>query len=377
MNRIFNYVFMASQERLHRFLISFLTRYYSYEDTLYTDEFILAKGNIPVTLIAHLDTVHKRSNQGCLYHDSKKNVVWSPNGLGADDRAGVYAIMEIVKKGYRPHIIFTHDEEIGGVGARELSKYNLPFETNFMIELDRRGYREAVFYQCGNKSFQKKILSYGFRLGYGSFSDISIISPAYDIASVNLGIGYYNEHSTDEYLKINEMYDTINKVISILKDESIDGVKYDYQKVSYAYNYNKNSRTATNYAEYYGRSYNQNLQVDDDSYWDAWYKKNAKNVVEKTIEEKVKKNEESVKPINERNIEDFDIEDVENWTQEEIDKYYDLLYNDNDDVLAWYAKYYQRKQGITEQGNEFNGDGFDIVSEDPQTVNDFLESEVQ
>ena len=41
----------------------------------------------------------------------QKNVMISPDGLGADDRAGVFMIMNIVKAGFRPHVIFTTDEE--------------------------------------------------------------------------------------------------------------------------------------------------------------------------------------------------------------------------------------------------------------------------
>lgn len=53
--------------------------------------------------------------------------MWSPQGLGADDRAGIFAIIQIIKSGLRPHIILTTDEEVGGVGADLLSKNGNPF----------------------------------------------------------------------------------------------------------------------------------------------------------------------------------------------------------------------------------------------------------
>lgn len=46
--------------------------------------------------------------------------MWSPQLLGSDDRAGVYAIIQIIEAGYKPHVIFTTDEEIGAVGAQKL-----------------------------------------------------------------------------------------------------------------------------------------------------------------------------------------------------------------------------------------------------------------
>ena len=88
--------------------------------------FLLAGGNIPVALVSHLDTVHRKSNRDCMFVDERKGVAWSPNGLGADDRAGVFAIIQLVKAGFRPHIIFTHGEESGGTGACALTKFSLP-----------------------------------------------------------------------------------------------------------------------------------------------------------------------------------------------------------------------------------------------------------
>ena len=50
----------------------------------------------------------------------------------------------------------------------------------------------------------------------GTFSDVSILGDTFDKCSVNLSIGYYNEHTRHEYLKVNELYQTISKVKNIL-----------------------------------------------------------------------------------------------------------------------------------------------------------------
>ena len=84
------------------------------------DEYIAAEGNIPVVLIAHLDTVFNDENRNEMeiYHDTEQGVWWSPNGLGADDRAGVYMILQILEQTkLRPHILFTTDEETIATGA--------------------------------------------------------------------------------------------------------------------------------------------------------------------------------------------------------------------------------------------------------------------
>lgn len=163
--------------------------------------------------------------------------MWSPELLGADDRAGVYAIIRILEQGYRPHVIFTLGEEIGGIGAKAIVKKfkKCPIDdVKALIQLDRRGSNDCVFYDCDNEDFLKYIESFGFEEDFGSFTDISIIAPQWGIAAVNLSIGYYNEHTNYEFLNCNELYSTINKVINILdKSDSMEYYKYIPRKYVY------------------------------------------------------------------------------------------------------------------------------------------------
>ena len=178
----------------------------------------MAIGDIPVALVAHLDTVFPGTPAN-IYYDRIKNVMWSPAGLGADDRAGVYSIVQLIKSGFKPTVIFTTDEEIGGKGAEALVKDfpKAPVELKYIIELDRHGSDDCVFYQCDNAEFEEYIETFGFVTNFGSFSDISFICPVWKIAGVNLSIGYYDEHSYSETLNISQMFATINKVKNMLK----------------------------------------------------------------------------------------------------------------------------------------------------------------
>ena len=146
--------------------------------------------------------------------------MWSPQGLGADDRAGVFSILKIIRMGYRPHVIFTTEEEIGGKGASSLISIfpQAPFDFKYMIELDRQSDAECVFYNCDNHAFIDYVESFGFVEKWGTFSDISIIAPAWGKAAVNLSIGYKNEHSYRETLNVNSMLLTIKKVVKMLED---------------------------------------------------------------------------------------------------------------------------------------------------------------
>ena len=69
--------------------------YYKKEDTKATNNYLLCKGDIPIMLVAHVDTVFQFLPTD-IYYDKDKNVMWSPQGLGADDRAGIFAILAII-----------------------------------------------------------------------------------------------------------------------------------------------------------------------------------------------------------------------------------------------------------------------------------------
>ena len=209
--------FQLSQENLLKVMCKYLKS--KYETVYCSQHYVVAIGDIPVGLVAHLDTVFK-SPPTDIFYDAAKNVMWSPEGLGADDRAGVFAIVEILKRRLRPTIILTTDEEIGGVGASKLVEDipEAPCKLNFLIELDRRGSEDCVFYDCDNPFFEDYIEDFGFITNWGSFSDISYIAPKWGMAAVNLSIGYEHEHSKSEILNISWMFNTIDKVCNILEN---------------------------------------------------------------------------------------------------------------------------------------------------------------
>lgn len=160
--------------------------------------------------------------------------MWSPDGLGADDRAGVFAILQIIRSGLKPHIIFTTEEERGGIGASKLASIDCPFsDLRYVIELDRRGSNDCVFYDCDNPQFTEYVESFGFEWNYGSFSDISILCPAWGVAGVNLSVGYRDEHSTSEILFVGQLLSTIEKVKVMLQEEEIPSFEYIESKFTY------------------------------------------------------------------------------------------------------------------------------------------------
>lgn len=207
-----------------------------YNNVVMTRDYIYAIGDIPIALVAHLDTVFPTPPTE-IFYDRQKGVLWSPTGAGFDDRAGVFMILKIIAAGYRPHIIFTTGEESGCIGASNLVRVvKEPFAPmKYIIQLDRRGACDCVFYDCDNKEFVKYVESFGFIEAYGSFTDISELCPAWGVAGVNLSVGYRDEHTESEVLFVSPMLSTLEKVKKMLADAN-NSKEWKYVRSKWAYN---------------------------------------------------------------------------------------------------------------------------------------------
>ena len=182
------------------------------------DGFLYAKGDVPVLLVAHMDTVHPKLPTIIKDVDGK---ISSPQGIGGDDRCGIFIIMNIIKD-LHCSVVLCEDEERGGIGARKFtnSEFINKLDVNYIVEFDRANANDAVFYYCDNEEFTDFVTDCtGFKVASGSFSDISVIAPAAKTAAVNLSCGYYKAHTTDEYVVYDEMIDTISAAKALIKTE--------------------------------------------------------------------------------------------------------------------------------------------------------------
>ena len=231
--QLFEHLTQLNQEQIHSVLFNYLKKHYA--DVQNTKSYIYATGEIPVLLAAHMDTVFPTPTKN-VYYDTKKNVLWSPEGLGADDRAGIFGIIQLIQKGYRPSILFSADEELGAIGASIFAQKvtQPPKEIKYIIQLDRRGKEDCVFYNCNNKEFKNYVLSFGFKENYGTFTDISKICPVWDVAGVNLSIGYENEHSYNETFHIDNYHLTIERVCKMLDDIKNINQVFEYEDNFYS-----------------------------------------------------------------------------------------------------------------------------------------------
>ena len=235
-NKKFEYICRKTQSELHTYAEKKLKEIYA--EVISERGFVYAKGDVPLLLVAHMDTVHKSTPQTIEYIG---DVVSSPNGIGGDDRCGVYAVMEIIKK-HKCSVLFTEDEEIGGIGAACFIKSPKANELsfNYIIELDRQGKNDAVFYDCDNAEFTKFICGDGtWKEKMGSFSDISIIAPRLKCAAVNLSCGYYKAHTKEEYVNLKELEMCIVNVCKLI-ERTKESDKFEYIESANYFNFFEN-----------------------------------------------------------------------------------------------------------------------------------------
>lgn len=193
--------------------------------------FIEGQRESKVVLVAHADTFfdefYKKTklkhrvieNNGFFYGEEDNG---NPCGLGADDRAGCAILWLLKDSGHS--LLITDGEEHGRIGSEWLMRMHPDIadkinQHQFMIQFDRRNGTDFKCYQVGTDAFREYIAQ---KTGYSepdrsSYTDIC--SLCRDICGVNLSIGYYNEHTNEESINIQEWLHTLHMVKEILKHD--------------------------------------------------------------------------------------------------------------------------------------------------------------
>jgi putative aminopeptidase FrvX len=185
-----------------------------------------------IMLSAHMDIKSEICKDSFL---NKNGNIWrrSEGILGADDRAGIAMIINILKsictlnfKG-KLKIVFTVEEEEGQQGAENLDP-DFYKNVDFAISLDRKNGSNIVTKSSSQqycdeeygRVFEKAASllwdgMYPYKMVTGGISDLRVWSKE-GIQSVNLSIGFYDEHMPGETLKIDEWHNTFELVSYVL-----------------------------------------------------------------------------------------------------------------------------------------------------------------
>ena len=218
---------------------------------------------------AHMDTVQDEKDEKVakfirIYDD---NIIRGYGVIGGDDKCGVYICLELIKK-YKGKLNFSFsvEEEVGGAnGASQIVSKNIARlkDITYGLVFDRRGNSDIICNKnnYGTEEFEKELEKIGKDFGYKPERGLSSDADKFKthISCANISSGYYNPHSSTEYVVITDVENALNygdKILSTL-NKRFDACEIKtYPARSYGYNDYYDDYYYGDY--YYNRSKNKN-----------------------------------------------------------------------------------------------------------------------
>ena len=237
---------------------------------------------------SHIDTVHNGGGiQKIEYYISKAKgelhfqaaAIPKTNCLGADDTAGIWLMMEMIRANIPGLYIFHRGEEVGRIGSKWIAEHN-PVALagiKFAIAFDRKAEKSIITYQSGSRCCSDefaKSLADQLGMGHecdtgGSYTDtasyVDLIAEC-----TNVSAGYINAHCHDEKSNVDYLFR--------LRDALL---KIDLSKLVEKRKPGENTKLYQNYT-YSGGNKDKSYDHHDEYYWNwrAYQDQNNRNVKE-------------------------------------------------------------------------------------------------
>lgn len=253
-------------------------------DTTFVDEYgnLLAQKKLgngkgaTILLSAHMDTVRGVLAERNLVEDN--GFIHSDKGvLGADDRAGIAIILEVLRHVSRLEtfngtikVAFSREEEIGCIGADKIDPLWTQ-GTDLAIVVDRRGNRDIVVgctqAFCSNEvgDFMENVsqmIEQDWSCVEGGISDAMSFSEK-GINSINISAGYENEHTDKEWVSLDCMKDSVLLILQTIA--VINQFCVGFGEVPENNNWVQSYSTRSKY--YYGAGTYYEDGFEDDTVW--------------------------------------------------------------------------------------------------------------
>ena len=249
----------------------------------YGNVFVEVCGGSDKLFTAHTDMIVIPNTKQEVLYDANLQVAYTSGKctLGADDGAGMWLLMELLKAGVPCWLAFFRAEEVGGLGSQFAAKDNPEFFKSFThcISLDRRGTGDVITHQSWGRCCSDALADHLSRalnahgLNYapcdgGIFTDSAnftdIIPECLNVAS-----GYNNEHRNEEELDVDHLLrlrDALVKIdwttMPVKREPGEDDFKYDYSWLNYR-NFNKGFASDTPHWSKKTTTRKPTLTVDD------------------------------------------------------------------------------------------------------------------
>lgn len=235
-------------------------------------------GNIYITrgdadaypcVVAHLDQVQRNHSKDFIAIETEHIIFgYSPSnrrreGLGADDKNGIWVALQCLKEFNRIKVAFFVGEEIGCVGSGRCDMWWFK-DCQYVIEPDRRGSSDLITDICGSicsEEFKDYIpmAEFGYKETSGMMTDVLELSERdLGLSCINLSCGYFDPHTDDEYTVKADLINCLELVKTIINNcsDRVFDFKYKYTSKSYASSYPLKGYKSYGGYDYYDDYYN-------------------------------------------------------------------------------------------------------------------------
>jgi len=172
----------------------------------------------------HTDTVHQDDGLQSLFIDPiAKHVFADGNAdcLGADDGAGMWLMLMMIKRNKPGLYIFHRGEECGGIGSRHIAHKTpeLLEHVDRAIAFDRKGFNDIITTQrgrtCCSDAFAEALGSQlDMKSATGSFTDTANYTELVPECT-NLSVGYFHQHTPREYQDVEFLVSLLDRLMDV------------------------------------------------------------------------------------------------------------------------------------------------------------------
>lgn len=242
-----------------------LTYYTDEMDNIYAQKGSLSENSFYPMFIAHTDTVHELVDEIIVEEEllekpptfgrtfteelnlSLKGYTSNdiPTGIGGDDKCGVFLALELLRTLDCVKVGLFVSEETGCHGSRECD-LNFLEDVGYAIQFDAPGNHLITEVCSGVRLFEKdgefiekikpifeSTMGVEPYLQSHPYTDVSQIKMKGDFSCINFSCGYYNMHSSSEFVVVKDVEDSFNLALNIVKELGYKKYGFIYRKTDY------------------------------------------------------------------------------------------------------------------------------------------------
>ncbi len=219
-------------KRMNKFILNFVSKVKGAKAYKKNGNIYVTKGesdNYPC-VVAHTDTVHDIEKEFIVQRH--KDVLYAINdkyervGVGGDDKVGIFVALQVLVNTDNVKVAFFRDEEVGCVGSK-VAHMEFFKDVGFVLQCDRKGYADFVSSIYSTKlydsDFSSAVAPYLKEFDRveadGGLTDVyQLAQNGLEVAVANMSCGYYEPHTELEYIKISEVFRTLDFVQALVDD---------------------------------------------------------------------------------------------------------------------------------------------------------------